>query len=353
MSFEVKLQEYYWITDKENIYVPAKYLSTALNGTFNFESYHTKSQVSCDRSEIICPVTPPLTSLTDISHDLVNSIDISEPYVLWSLRQRFLDRKIYTSIGPIIIALNPYRNLEELYDEELLKKYVLIAHVETDIAPHIWTIARTSYDNLRSTGLKQAIIISGESGAGKTETTKKCLQLLSVMSTEGIDQQIVDTRGEVPIEDKVLGTNPLLESFGNSKTFRNNNSSRFGKWLEIKFRVSARSPGKLELMGANITQYLLEKSRVVFQSQGERNYHIFYQICSNPEFNLGPASSFNYLNQSGCLSIEGVDDTAEYRDTKKAFESLGFPLEDTSAIFSALCAILYIGNLSYTGQFYS
>jgi myosin heavy subunit len=127
-------------------------------------------------------------------------------------------------------------------------------------------------------------LFSGESGAGKTETTKKCLQYLSAVSASN-----KQSTSDIPIEDRVLGTNPLLESFGNSKTARNDNSSRFGKWLEITFEMNTvpiLNDG-LTLTGASITQYLLEKSRVVFQSEGERNYHIFYQICSTPEFGLG------------------------------------------------------------------
>jgi myosin heavy subunit len=123
------------------------------------------------------------------------------------------------------------------------------------------------------------------------------------------------------IEDRVLGSNPLLESFGNSKTCRNNNSSRFGKWLEINFNCGR---GKFCLIGANITQYLLEKSRVVTQADDERNYHIFYQMCSDENMGLGMPENYAYLNQSGCTAIEGVDDYEDFQETRKAFHDLHF-----------------------------
>ncbi len=189
---------------------------------------------------------------------------------------------------------------------------------------------------------------SGESGAGKTETTKKCLQYLSAVahskrssSSETSDHSPSSTSGIpssnhqnlIPIEDRVLGTNPLLESFGNSKTARNDNSSRVGKWLEITFvptdSTHLRSTA-IRLTGAYITQYLLEKSRVVFQSEGERNYHIFYQLCADASFGLGMATGYQYLNQSGCVSVEGIDDRAELTFTLKAFNDLLFPGETFS-----------------------
>lgn len=168
---------------------------------------------------------------------------------------------------------------------------------------------------------------SGESGAGKTETTKKCLQYLSAVSTSNVSLAVDET----PIEDKVLCTNPLLESFGNSKTVRNDNSSRFGKWLEIHFEEDAdlsldasRHKTPIRLIGASITQYLLEKSRVVFQSEGERNYHIFYQLCSDPANRLGPANRYNYLSQSGCIAVDRINDGEEYKKTLQAFRDLNF-----------------------------
>jgi myosin-5 len=170
----------------------------------------------------------------------------------------------------------------------------------------------------------------------------------------------------------VLGTNPLLESFGNAKTARNDNSSRFGKWLDIAFILDTASnshkdrsgPSDLKLTGASITQYLLEKSRVVFQSPGERNYHIFYQLCANSAFGLGHPSQYSFLNQSSCITVDGVNDEEEFLSTERSFVNLLFSGNailhafgiittlsicisegDKSAIYSALKAILYLGNI--------
>ncbi len=126
---------------------------------------------------------------------------------------------------------------------------------------------------------------------------------------------------EAGIEDRVLSSNPILESFGNSKTCRNNNSSRFIKWLEVNFTVKK---GQMRLIGANITQYLLEKSRVISQSEGERNYHIFYQLCSHPSSGLGSAENYSFLNRSGCTAIEGVNDGKDFEETLKGFITLKF-----------------------------
>jgi myosin heavy subunit len=157
---------------------------------------------------------------------------------------------------------------------------------------------------------------------GKTETTKKCLQYLSAVSMSSEQSINADGMAETPIEDRVLGSNPILESFGNAKTCRNNNSSRFGKWLEINFSCSS---GRFTLIGANITQYLLEKSRVVGQAENERNYHIFYQMCADESTGLGSAEDYAYLNQSGCTEIEGVDDLEDFQITKNAYIALKFP----------------------------
>jgi myosin heavy subunit len=198
------------------------------------------------------------------------------------------------AIGPILIAINPYCYLKDLYSQEKFEYYLNNSSTTGsnggEISTHIWAIARTAYLQLKEKFQRQAIVISGESGAGKTETTKKCLQYLSAASmgknksTANPTSSTTATSGQTAIEDRVLGSNPLLESFGNSKTCRNNNSSRFGKWLEINFNCGK---GKFNLIGANITQYLLEKSRVVSQAEDERNYHIFYQMCSDETMGLG------------------------------------------------------------------
>lgn len=182
---------------------------------------------------------------------------------------------------------------------------------------------------------------SGESGAGKTETTKKCLQYVSALAA---NQSTEKTTDELPIEDRVIGTNPLLESFGNSKTAKNDNSSRFGKWLEINFAPDLdplSTTQNIFLTGANITQYLLEKSRVVFQSRDERNFHIFYQLCTDASMDLGSVEDYHFLTQSGCTTVSGIDDTAEMAMTMQAFKALLFPGQFKMLSFCEIHAITF------------
>lgn len=160
------------------------------------------------------------------------------------------------------------------------------------------------------------------SAAGKTETTKLCLQLLSSIANQDEENT---SENYARIEDKVLATNPVLESFGNSKTARNNNSSRFGKWLQIDYAINPRiNNGKPKLQGAVITQYLLEKSRVVQHAADERNYHIFYQLCANGVLDLQPAASYRYLKFSKLMKVPGIDDKKEFEATCQSMINLGF-----------------------------
>ena len=174
--------------------------------------------------------------------------------------------------------------------------------------------------------------------AGKTEATKKCLQYLSAVgATKSSISPKLEANDSVPVEDRVLATNPILESFGNSKTSRNNNSSRFGKWLKINFILNS-STGQLELAGAHITQYLLEKTRVVAQSGDERNYHIFYQLCADPSIvGLQAASQYRFLNQSKSTKIDGVDDREEFKDTLSSIAKLKFPGKHAFCLLSLYC----------------
>ena len=173
--------------------------------------------------------------------------------------------------------------------------------------------------------------------AGKTETTKLCLQLLSHIASE--QHRSLDTPDR--IEDKVLATNPVLESFGNAKTARNNNSSRFGKWLEISYTIDKRAKGsKPQLQGAKITPYLLEKSRVVQHASDERNYHIFYQVCANGVLDLQPAASYRYLRFSKSMKIAGVDDKKEFEETCESMIRLGFT-GNCFVIYIYICFLLW------------
>ena len=335
MSAELELEQSYWVrTDSEDFYVPARLVSAEDGNNLTFEVFETGVLLRVVKDDVVGIIPPPADiTLQKNFTDLVTAVDISEPSILWNLKRRFMRNEIYSAIGPILIALNPYKYIEPLYNAEVLKKYLQLdfnSDASNSLAtkgdqPHIWSIARNSYLQLNQSSNRQAIIISGESGAGKTEATKKCLQYLSSVSL--LHQQGKSMQHRDAIEDRVLDTNPLLESFGNAKTARNNNSSRFGKWLDIIFKenkLGARNT-MMELVGAQITQYLLEKSRVVSQASEERNYHIFYQMCAHTPMRLGDARNFRFLNQSGSTVIDGVDDAADFLETLKSFDDLQFP----------------------------
>jgi myosin-1 len=186
----------------------------------------------------------------------------------------------------------------------------------------------------------QCVIISGESGAGKTEAAKRIMQYIANVSG-GASSSIQE------IKDMVLATNPLLESFGNAKTLRNNNSSRFGKYLEIQFSAQG------EPVGANINNYLLEKSRVVGQIRDERNFHIFYQFTKaasqehQASFGVQPPTTYSYTSKSKCYDVPGIDDAADMKDTLNAMNVIGMSKPEQDDVFRMLSAVLWIGNISF------
>ena len=193
---------------------------------------------------------------------------------------------------------------------------------KNEVPPHLYSIADTAYQNMLRDRENQSMLITGESGAGKTENTKKVIQYLAFVAASGAPKK--DDGKQVSLEDQIVSANPVLESFGNAKTTRNNNSSRFGKFIRIHFGPTGK------IAGADIESYLLEKSRVIFQQPAERNYHIFYQLCSMqfPEYHkellLEPNPSLYFYIAQGMLTIDNLDDGAEMKATDEAFDTLGF-----------------------------
>jgi len=355
------VEEYYWVKDG-HAFSAARICSENDDDTVTFEEFESNRRIVGTMESIVGSVAMPYEeSLLAIKNDLVTSDDISEASILWSLGRKFAADLIYSSIGTILVSINPYKNIDALFGEAVLQEYLeegkhraagAMPSAKAS-APHIYSIAMNTYTHMcqsRKTHTRQAVVISGESGSGKTEATKRLMRYLSSISAAGLGSGASSSAaGEavmapiVPIEDKVLGINPLLESFGNAKTLRNDNSSRFGRWLQIHFK---RASGGFQpkLMGADITEYLLEKSRVVGQSQGERNYHIFYQLLSDQSNKMGKASEYAYLNQSGCIAIDGVDDAAEYRLVREALSNLGISKSVQGMINSTVKGILFLGN---------
>ncbi|KAK4750301.1 hypothetical protein SAY87_027750 [Trapa incisa] len=263
--------------------------------------------------------------------DLMQLSFLNEPSVLHNLQYRYNQDMIYTKAGPILVAINPFKKVP-LYGDDYIEGY----RRKSIESPHVYAITDIAIREMVRDEVNQSIIISGESGAGKTETAKIVMQYLAALG------------GGSGIEYEILKTNPILEAFGNAKTSRNNNSSRFGKLIEIQFSETGR------ISGAKIQTFLLEKSRVVQCAEGERSYHVFYQLCDGAprdlreKLNLRNADEYNYLRQSSCFSISGVDDAEQFGILMEALDVVHISKQDQENVFAMLAAVLWLGNTSFT-----
>ncbi|CAG9541038.1 unnamed protein product [Cercopithifilaria johnstoni] len=283
---------------------------------------------------------------------------LNEGTLLNNCRLRYERKQIYTYVANILISINPYEQIPDLYSGATIQKYQ--GRSIGTLPPHVFAIADSAYRDMKRTKHSQSIIVSGESGAGKTESQKYILRYLceSWGSTAG------------PIEQRLLETSPILEAFGNAKTLRNNNSSRFGKFVEIHFNL------KNSVGGGFVSHYLLEKSRICHQLEGERNYHIFYQLIAGADeqmakrLQLRPCSTFKYLKH-GCtqffsgsdttnkiakdrrgkenedLHDELLDDYNDYQRLLKGLYSIGFDIQELNTILDIVAAILHLGDIHF------
>ncbi|KAJ3259235.1 Myosin type-2 heavy chain 1 [Chytriomyces hyalinus] len=304
--------------------------------------------------EIKVPVSaletlPPLKNPDNMDYvdDLSQLSYLHEPAVFSAIKNRFLhkmDPKIYTYSGMALIAMNPFAKVD-IYSEDIMKEYAGVSREA--MQPHIYGIAEECYRAML-TGKDQSVIVSGESGAGKTQSTKYIMQYLAVVDS------LSKARSEAKIlksetEDAVLASNPILESFGNAKTTRNDNSSRFGKFVELFF--SDRDSHSVRITGAKIRTYLLERSRLIFQPESERNYHIFYQLCAaapaaeKKRLSLDRWESFHYLNQGRAGVVKTINDIHDFKDTQDALSTVGIPVESQWDIFKICAALLHLGNV--------
>ncbi|GFO13827.1 hypothetical protein PoB_004033200, partial [Plakobranchus ocellatus] len=286
---------------------------------------------------------------------------LNEATLLHNIKIRYMKNMIYTFTANILIAINPYYEVPDLYSINTIKKYQ--GKSLGVLPPHVYAIADKAYRDMKVTKLSQSIIVSGESGAGKTESTKHILKYL----TESWGTHAG------PIEQRILESNPLLEAFGNAKTVRNNNSSRFGKFVEIHFDK------KNSVCGGFISHYLLEKSRICTQAREERNYHIFYRLCAGaPEdirqkLKLAPPDQFLYLKRGntqyfcnkksqknlsdarksqqylklGSLNDPVLDDVNDFAVCDAAMKHLGFGDQERLGIYGLVAAILHLGNIAF------
>ncbi|GLG96071.1 Myosin-VIIa [Gryllus bimaculatus] len=291
------------------------------------------------------------TSSIEGVEDMIKLVDLHEHTILRNLHLRYSKDLIYTYTGSILVAVNPYQILP-IYSGNDVERYRNRKIGEQP--PHIFAIGDSSYSDMKRFQHDQCIVISGESGAGKTESTKLILQYLAAVSGK-----------HSWIEQQILEANPVLEAFGNAKTVRNDNSSRFGKYINIRFS------GDGFIKGAHMEQYLLEKSRIVYLNEGERNYHIFYgmleglTVDEKLKLQLGPASSFNYLKcvnialffkkspctshilQGSAIKCDGRDDGKEFAVVRAAMKVLLFSDEEIWEIIKLLATILHLGNVKY------
>lgn len=301
---------------------------------------------------------------SDHVNDLIMLNHLHEPAIIWTLKSRFSKDLIYTNTGPILIAINPFKHLTS-YSQEKVETYYRAGDQGPEFAagmpPHVFKVADSAYRNMvraysdKSGKADQAILVSGESGAGKTETTKFIMRYLADITKDLSHTSAPNGAAKHGIEHLVLQSNPILESFGNARTLRNDNSSRFGKFIEINFgRVSPQSPA-LCINGATIRTYLLERVRLVHQSSGERNYHCFYEFIRGGDETdltsrgLTALDDFNYLNQSGCMDRQdGVDDKDQYVAFITAMRDLLFAEDEIDFVKNVIAAVLHIGNIQLT-----
>ncbi|WFC99334.1 Myosin type-2 heavy chain 1 [Malassezia yamatoensis] len=301
-------------------------------------------------SNAILEHLPPLRNppLLEAADDLTSLSHLNEASVLHTILNRYQQRIIYTYSGIVLIAVNPFFSLN-LYSPEIIQAYA--GRRKGELEPHLFAVAEDAYRCMIRENRNQTIVVSGESGAGKTMSAKYIMRYFATVEDPDRPQARrtnKDAGGMSETEKAILATNPIMEAFGNAKTTRNDNSSRFGKYLEILFDAN------YEIAGAKMRTYLLERSRLVYQPEHERNYHIFYQLCAGASqelklaLQLESAESYHYLNQGGAsnLAIAGVDDQAEFLETQKALEIVGIDAAAQAHMFEVLAALLHLGNIA-------
>nr|XP_020023064.1 myosin-4 [Castor canadensis] len=282
----------------------------------------------------------------DKIEDMAMMTHLHEPAVLYNLKERYAAWMIYTYSGLFCVTVNPYKWLP-VYNPEVVAAYR--GKKRQEAPPHIFSISDNAYQFMLTDRENQSILITGESGAGKTVNTKRVIQYFATIAVTGEKKKEEATSGKMQgtLEDQIISANPLLEAFGNAKTVRNDNSSRFGKFIRIHFGATGK------LASADIETYLLEKSRVTFQLKNERSYHIFYQIMSNkrPELiemlliTTNPYD-FAYISQ-GEITVPSIDDQEELMATDSAVDILGFSADEKVAIYKLTGAVMHYGNMKF------
>ncbi|XP_025158055.1 myosin heavy chain, muscle isoform X20 [Harpegnathos saltator] len=275
--------------------------------------------------------------------DMSNLTYLNDASVLHNLKQRYYAKLIYTYSGLFCVAINPYKRFP-VYTSRCAKLYR--GKRRSEVPPHIFAISDGAYVNMLTNSENQSMLITGESGAGKTENTKKVIAYFATVGASTKKQEDTNQK-KGSLEDQVVQTNPVLEAFGNAKTVRNDNSSRFGKFIRIHFGPSGK------LAGADIETYLLEKARVISQQTLERSYHIFYQMMSGSVKGLKEMCLLSnniqdyYFVSQGKTTIPGLDDGEELLITDQAFDVLGFTQEEKDNIYKITAAVMHMGGMKF------
>ena len=331
--------------------------ATIKSNTFKDNKYHMELQSEADDTIFNVQADtlneeddklPPLRNppILEASEDLTSLSYLNEPAVLHAIKVRYSQLNIYTYSGIVLIATNPFQRVDQLYSQDIVQAYSGKRRGELD--PHLFAIAEDAYRYMKLDGNNQTIVVSGESGAGKTVSAKYIMRYFASVEEDSELENNIGTEHKSDMSDvekQILATNPIMEAFGNAKTTRNDNSSRFGKYLEILFNKDTA------IVGARIRTYLLERSRLVFQPQNERNYHIFYQLLAGLDdddklkLGLTNADDYNYTNQGGSSKIEGTDDNKEFNLTRNSLSMIGIDSSKQFEIHKLLAALLHIGNI--------
>uniref|UniRef100_A0A2I3TCG8 Myosin-6 n=1 Tax=Pan troglodytes TaxID=9598 RepID=A0A2I3TCG8_PANTR len=325
-----------FVPDDKEEFVKAKILSRE-GGKVIAETENGKT-VTVKEDQVLQQNPPKFDKI----EDMAMLTFLHEPAVLFNLKERYAAWMIYTYSGLFCVTVNPYKWLP-VYNAEVVAAYR--GKKRSEAPPHIFSISDNAYQYMLTDRENQSILITGESGAGKTVNTKRVIQYFASIAAIGDRGKKDNANGT--LEDQIIQANPALEAFGNAKTVRNDNSSRFGKFIRIHFGATGK------LASADIETYLLEKSRVIFQLKAERNYHIFYQILSNkkPELLdmlLVTNNPYDYAFVSqGEVSVASIDDSEELMATDSAFDVLGFTSEEKAGVYKLTGAIMHYGNMKF------
>uniref|UniRef100_A0A8C0FKS8 Uncharacterized protein n=1 Tax=Bubo bubo TaxID=30461 RepID=A0A8C0FKS8_BUBBB len=327
-----------WVPDEKKAYVEAEITETS-GGKVTVET--TDGRTMTIKEDDVQSMNPPKF---DMIEDMAMLTHLNEASVLYNLRKRYSNWMIYTYSGLFCVTINPYKWLP-VYKSEVVAAYK--GKRRSEAPPHIFSIADNAYHDMLRNRENQSMLITGESGAGKTVNTKRVIQYFATVAALGEPGKKSVSLLVGTLEDQIIQANPALEAFGNAKTLRNDNSSRFGKFIRIHFGTTGK------LSSADIEIYLLEKSRVIFQQPGERDYHIFYQILSGkkPELLdmlLVSTNPYDYhFCSQGVVTVDNLDDGEELMATDVTMDILGFVPDEKSGAYKLTGAIMHFGNMKF------